>query len=73
MLVDGGGSMPKIKTLKSAAKRFSITKNGKVKRHHAFARHLKSGKAAQRRRRLRQATVLGPEDTPRVKRMLPYG
>jgi large subunit ribosomal protein L35 len=65
--------MPKIKTLKSAAKRFSVSKNGKVKRHHAFARHLKAGKTSQRRRRLRQSDVLGPQDTPRVKRMLPYG
>lgn len=65
--------MPKVKTNKSAAKRFKITKNGKVKRHQAFARHLKAGKSSQRKRKLRQDVVLGPEDTPRVKRMLPYG
>lgn len=65
--------MPKIKTLKSAAKRFKISKSGKVKRHHAFARHLKAGKSSGRRRRLRGDDVLGPQDTPRVKAMLPYG
>jgi large subunit ribosomal protein L35 len=65
--------MPKIKTLKSAAKRFKITKSGKVRRHQAFARHLLAGKTSKRRRKLHQAVILGPEDTPRVKRMLPYG
>ncbi len=65
--------MAKIKTLKSAAKRFKRTKNGKFKRHMAFKRHLLTHKSAKRRRNLRAATTLSPEDTVRVKRMLPYG
>jgi large subunit ribosomal protein L35 len=64
--------MPKIKTHKSASKRFKITKNGKVKRHSAYGRHLLTGKSSKRRRRLRAATILDPAETPRVKRMLPY-
>ena len=65
--------MAKIKTLKSAAKRFKRTKSGKFKRHMAFKRHLLTHKSANRRRHLRGAVVLSPEDTVRVKRMLPYG
>ena len=34
--------MPKIKTNRSAAKRFSFTKSGKVKHKKAFLRHLNS-------------------------------
>ncbi len=65
--------MPKMKTNKSASKRFKLTKTGKIKRHKAFASHLKTHKSAKRRRSLRRAEILGPEDTDRVKRMLPYG
>ncbi len=64
--------MPKLKTNRGAAKRFSKTKNGGFKRQHAYARHLKAVKSPKRRRNLRQATMLAAEETPRVKRMLPY-
>ncbi|MBN2309623.1 MAG: 50S ribosomal protein L35 [Candidatus Hydrogenedentes bacterium] len=64
--------MPKIKTNKSAAKRFRKSKGGKFKRHMAFARHLMTGKSANRKRKLRKALVLGAADMQRVRRMLPY-
>jgi large subunit ribosomal protein L35 len=65
--------MPKMKTNKSASKRFKLTKKGKIKRHKAFASHLKTHKSAKRKRNLRKADILGPEDHARVKQMLPYG
>lgn len=65
--------MPKMKTNKSASKRFKLTKKGKVKRHKAYGSHLKTHKSAKRKRRLRTADIVGPEDAARVKRMLPYG
>ena len=65
--------MPKMKTNKSASKRFKVTKTGKIKRHKAFASHLKTHKSAKRRRNLRKADILEPEDMDRVKRMLPSG
>ena len=65
--------MPKMKTNNSASKRFKVTKTGKIKRHKAFASHLKTHKSAKRRRNLRKADILEPEDMDRVKRMLPYG
>ena len=63
--------MPKIKTNRAAAKRFRVTKSGKVKRTRAFTRHLKTGKSAKRRRNLRKAAILTDADEARIKDMLP--
>jgi len=65
--------MPKLKTNKSAAKRFKSTKSGKFKRSKAFGAHLLTGKSAKRRRKLRKAGMLSTADVKRVKGMLPYG
>ena len=64
--------MPKLKTNRGAAKRFRITKNGKFKRSHAYAKHLFTGKSPKRRRTLRKSTAVSDGDLKRVKRMLPY-
>ncbi len=64
--------MPKLKTHRGAAKRFTRTKNGAFKRQHAYARHLKAVKSPKRRRNLRQATLVASEEMARIKRMLPY-
>ena len=62
----------KLKTHKGAAKRFKVTASGKVKRHHAFARHILTKKSAKRKRHLGKAGIVTAADTPSVKRMLPY-
>jgi len=62
--------MPKMKTHSGAKKRFKVTGTGKVRGRHAFTSHIKEKKAAKRKRRLRQATYLQPEDAPRVKKLL---
>ena len=64
--------MPKIKTLKAAAKRFKKTASGKFKRGHSQATHLKLSKSGKRRRGLRGTTMVSKADTPRLKRMMPY-
>jgi large subunit ribosomal protein L35 len=64
--------MPKLKTHKGAAKRFKKTASGKVKRGHSHLRHILTSKSRKRKRKLGKQTVLGPEDTPKVKRMIPY-
>ena len=64
--------MPKLKTHKGAAKRFKKTGTGKIKRRHAFARHILTSKARSRKRRLGQASVADPANSPEVHRMLPY-
>ncbi|HEX4793601.1 MAG TPA: 50S ribosomal protein L35 [Humisphaera sp.] len=48
----------KYKPNKSVAKRFKVTKTGKVKHHHSFTSHLMSARPAKRRRKLRHAAVL---------------
>lgn len=64
--------MPKLKTHKGAAKRFKKTGTGKIKRRHAFARHILTSKARSRKRRLAHSDVADPANSPEIKRMLPY-
>lgn len=64
--------MPKMKSNRSAMKRFRITKSGKFKRSNAFTRHLKSGKSAKRRRNLRKGGMISDSDMARVKLLLPH-
>jgi len=64
--------MPKVKTVKAAAKRFKVTKSGKFKRSKSFRGHLKTSKAPKRRRNLRRSLVIAASDEKRVRDMLPY-
>jgi large subunit ribosomal protein L35 len=64
--------MPKLKTHKGAAKRFKKTATGKVKRSHAFLRHILTSKQKKRKRGLRSSVLVSDADTPKVKRMIPY-
>ncbi|MEA1996648.1 MAG: 50S ribosomal protein L35 [Gemmatimonadota bacterium] len=64
--------MPKIKTLRAAAKRFKKTAKGKIKRRKAYASHILTKKTPKRKRSLRAATVIDSHDKPRINRMLPY-
>lgn len=63
----------KVKTHSGASKRFKVTKNGKVKRSSANKSHILTSKSPKRKRHLRKAKVAGPAETPRLKKMLPYG
>lgn len=64
--------MPKMKTNKSAAKRFSFTRKGKVKRRQSFSRHLATGKTAKRKRQLRRVALVDKADVGRIKKLVPY-
>ncbi len=64
--------MPKLKTHKGASKRFKKTGTGKVKRRHAFARHILTSKPRSRKRKLTGAVVADDANQPALKRMLPY-
>ena len=48
----------KYKPSKSVAKRFKVTKTGKVKGHHGFTSHLMSSRPANQRRKLRKPQLL---------------
>jgi large subunit ribosomal protein L35 len=62
--------MPKMKSNRSAMKRFHITATGRIKRQRAFVRHLLTKKARKRKRSLRQAALVSPSDAGRIKRLL---
>jgi len=64
--------MPKLKTHSGAKKRFSLTKNGKVKRGHAFKSHILTKKNTKRKRGLRQGTYADVTNETVIKRMIPY-
>lgn len=62
--------MPKKKTHKGSAKRFKITKHGKLKRRKASLRHLATGKTRKNKRHLRQATVIQGATFKRMYRLM---
>jgi large subunit ribosomal protein L35 len=64
--------MPKIKTRRGAAKRFKVTGTGKVRRKHAYLRHILSTKTRKQKRHLRQPTLVAATDVKAIKRMIPY-
>lgn len=65
--------MPKLKTNKSAAKRFRFTKKGKIKRRRAGRRHILGGKSRKLKRKLRRPGFVSAVDAKRIRRLLPYG
>jgi len=64
--------MPKMKTHRGAAKRFKLTKSGKVKYQNAFKSHILEKKSADRKRKLRKLAVLSAPEAKRVKQLIPY-
>ena len=64
--------MPKLKTHSGASKRFKKTATGKVKRGHAFQRHILTSKDTKRKRQLDMPDTVSKADQPKVKRMIPY-
>ena len=64
--------MPKIKTHSGASKRFKLTKNGKVKYHHAYKSHILNKKSTKRKRNLRKADYADATNTAAIKKQLPY-
>jgi large subunit ribosomal protein L35 len=65
--------MPKMKSKRGAAKRFSRTGSGQFKCAHSHHRHILTKKSAKRKRQLRGTTMMAAVDMPAVRRMLPYG
>jgi large subunit ribosomal protein L35 len=64
--------MPKIKTRRAAAKRFTTTGSGEFRRNKAFTSHILEKKSPKRKRNLRKATLVSKSDFDRVSKMLPY-
>lgn len=64
--------MPKIKTNRSAAKRFTKTGSGKIARSKSGKNHFTGKKASKSIRNLRQGTLLSKADTKRIEKIIPY-
>jgi len=64
--------MPKMKTHRGAAKRFSLTKSGKVKRSKAYTSHILNKKSTKRKRNLRKGTYVVAQEEKNIKQLIPY-
>ena len=63
--------MPKMKTHRGAAKRFSMTGSGKIKRNKAFSSHILTKKSPKRKRNLRKSTLVDSANEKALRRMIP--
>ena len=64
--------MSKMKTKKSAAKRFKVTKTGKVKFKKVGKRHILSKKSPKRKLKLRKGAYVHESSVVHVHAALPY-
>jgi large subunit ribosomal protein L35 len=64
--------MPKFKTKRSAAKRFSKTGTGKIRRGAAFRRHILTKKTTKSKRQLRGAQLVHESNQHQIERLIPY-
>ena len=66
----GVSIMGKIKTHSASAKRFTVTKSGKVKLNHMNRRHKLGLKSAKRKRQLRKAGYLSESMSPAIRTLI---
>ena len=64
--------MPKMKTKKSASKRFTARPNGSFKRGQAFKRHILTKKTTKNKRHLRGAVNVHETNMGHMAQMLPF-
>ena len=64
--------MPKLKTNRGAAKRFSKTGRGKIRRQKAYFSHILTSKSPKRKRGLRKRGLISKADEKGVRRLIPY-
>lgn len=62
--------MPKNKTHKGLLKRVKVTKNGRIKLHRAFGRHLRSHKPGSTIRKYRLPAFASSADAKRLRTLL---
>jgi len=64
--------MPKIKTNRGAAKRFSRTGSGKFRHRQSHRSHILTKKSTKRKRHLRGLVLLDDNDQKAARRLVPY-
>ena len=62
--------MPKQKTNSGAKKRFRFTGTGKIKRHHAYHRHILTKKSKKQKLNLVHQTLVDKRDVKQVRELL---
>jgi len=62
--------MPKVKVKAGAKKRFKLTGSGKIKRKHAFKRHILTKKETKQKRNLTKMGLVHKSDESNIKDML---
>ena len=65
--------MPKMKTRRAAAKRFSLTKSGKVKIKKSNLRHILEKRSSKSKRHAGKTGYIHKSEQNKISRMLPYG
>ena len=73
MPAKGEGKMPKIKTNRSAAKRFKKTGTGKFIFEKSHGSHILTKKTTKRKRSLRKTQVVAKADKKEIRLLLPNG
>ena len=64
--------MPKMKTSRAAAKRFTKTGTGKLKINKAYKSHILTKKTTKRKRNLRKSAITDKTNVSNMKKILPY-
>lgn len=64
--------MPKLKTHSGLSKRIKFTKNGKIKRAHAYKTHILNKKETKRKRGLRKAAYADATNLKALRKQCPY-
>ncbi|MGY8813360.1 MAG: 50S ribosomal protein L35 [Gammaproteobacteria bacterium] len=64
--------MPKIKSNRGAAKRFTVSASGKIKHRQSHRSHILTKKSTKRKRHLRPMMAVHDTDQKAVSRMIPY-
>jgi large subunit ribosomal protein L35 len=62
--------MPKMKTNSGAKKRYDLTGTGKIKRKHAYKRHILTKKSTKRKRNLGYSTLVASTDDKNARLLL---
>ena len=62
----------KMKTRRGAAKRFRVTKSGKISHKKAGAGHILTKKSRKRKRSLRQKALVTSSGRKVIKKLIPY-
>ncbi len=62
--------MPKMKSNSGAKKRYDLTGTGKIKRKHAYKKHILTKKSNKRKRNLGYSTLVAPSDVKNARLLL---